>query len=131
MPTTIDMRGRHLMKLADYSPEEITYLIDLAAELKAAKREGREEQKLVGDVLAEAAVLDRVVHAAEHTGRVLHGLLVAHVRAGRTDEGDVCALVVGGDLERAAGARRVLLEDQRDLLANKPSLLAALLLCRL
>jgi ornithine carbamoyltransferase len=50
--TTIDMRGRHLMKLADYSPEEITYLIDLAAELKAAKREGREEQKLVGREIA-------------------------------------------------------------------------------
>src|SRR6188472_4632631 len=46
--TMIDLRGRHLMKLADYSPEEISYLIDLAAELKAAKREGREEQKLVG-----------------------------------------------------------------------------------
>jgi ornithine carbamoyltransferase len=40
------------MKLADYSPEEITYLIDLAAELKAAKREGREEQKLVGREIA-------------------------------------------------------------------------------
>src|SRR3954470_20653435 len=48
MSTVIDLRGRHLMKLADYSPEEISYLIDLAAELKAAKREGREEQKLVG-----------------------------------------------------------------------------------
>jgi ornithine carbamoyltransferase len=40
------------MRLADYSPEEITYLIDLAAELKAAKREGREEQKLVGREIA-------------------------------------------------------------------------------
>ena len=52
MNTMIDMRGRHLMKLADYTPEEITYLIDLAAELKAAKREGREEQKLVGKEIA-------------------------------------------------------------------------------
>ena len=52
MSTMIDLRGRHLMKLADYSPEEITYLIDLAAELKAAKREGREEQKLVGKEIA-------------------------------------------------------------------------------
>ena len=40
------------MKLADFSPEEITYLLDLAAELKAAKREGREEQKLVGKEIA-------------------------------------------------------------------------------
>ncbi len=52
MSTVIDLRGRHLMKLADYSPEEITYLVDLAAELKAAKREGREEQKLVGKEIA-------------------------------------------------------------------------------
>src|SRR5688572_24002588 len=52
MSTVIDLRGRHLMKLADYTPEEITYLIDLAAELKAAKREGREEKKLVGKEIA-------------------------------------------------------------------------------
>src|SRR5262245_27986579 len=48
MSTVIDLRGRHLLNLADYSPEEITYLLDLAAELKEAKREGREEQQLVG-----------------------------------------------------------------------------------
>ncbi len=52
MTTTTDMRGRSLMRLADYSPEEITYLLDLAAELKAAKREGREERKLVGKEIA-------------------------------------------------------------------------------
>jgi ornithine carbamoyltransferase len=52
MSTTIDLRGRHLMKLADYSGDEILYLLDLAAELKAAKREGREEQRLVGKEIA-------------------------------------------------------------------------------
>ena len=46
MSTVIDLRGRHLLTLNDYSPEELTYLIDLSAELKKAKREGREEQKL-------------------------------------------------------------------------------------
>jgi ornithine carbamoyltransferase len=50
--TIVDLRGKHLLKLADFSPEEITYLIDLAAELKAAKKEGREEQKLVGKEIA-------------------------------------------------------------------------------
>jgi ornithine carbamoyltransferase len=50
--TVIDLRGRHLLSLADFSPEEITYLLDLAAELKAAKKEGREEQKLVGKEIA-------------------------------------------------------------------------------
>ena len=41
MSTTIDLRGRNLMKLADYTREEITYLLDLAAELKEAKRGAR------------------------------------------------------------------------------------------
>ena len=48
MSTIVYLRGRHLLRLADYSPDEIRYLINLAAELKAAKREGREEQKLSG-----------------------------------------------------------------------------------
>src|SRR3954467_3112804 len=52
MSTVIDLRGRHLMKLEDYSPDELRHLIDLAAELKAAKAEGREEQKLVGKEIA-------------------------------------------------------------------------------
>jgi len=52
MSTMTDLRGRHLLKLADYSPQEITYLLDLAGELKAAKKEGREEQKLVGKEIA-------------------------------------------------------------------------------
>src|SRR5512133_1530643 len=48
MSTVVNLRGRHLLTLADFTAEEITYLIDLAAELKAAKKEGREEQKLIG-----------------------------------------------------------------------------------
>jgi ornithine carbamoyltransferase len=52
MSTATSLRGRHLLTLADFTPEELTYLIDLAAELKAAKREGREEQKLVGKEIA-------------------------------------------------------------------------------
>jgi ornithine carbamoyltransferase len=50
--TTVDLHGRHLLTLKDYSREEIVYLLDLAAELKAAKREGREEQKLRGKNIA-------------------------------------------------------------------------------
>jgi ornithine carbamoyltransferase len=52
MQTQTDLRGRHLITLADYSPEELTYLLDLSAELKAAKKEGREEQRLVGKEIA-------------------------------------------------------------------------------
>ncbi|MGH3081887.1 MAG: ornithine carbamoyltransferase [Gaiellaceae bacterium] len=52
MSTVVDLRGKHFLRLADFSPEEITYLIELAAELKEAKKEGREEQKLVGKEIA-------------------------------------------------------------------------------
>ena len=52
MRTEIDLRGRHLLTLADYSPAELTYLLDLAAELKAAKQEAREEQRLAGKEIA-------------------------------------------------------------------------------
>jgi ornithine carbamoyltransferase len=46
------LRGRHLLALKDFSREEIAYLLGLAAELKAAKRDGREEQKLRGKNIA-------------------------------------------------------------------------------
>src|SRR5690349_22912904 len=46
------LRGRHFLTMADYTADEICYLIDLAAELKAAKYEGREERKLVGKEIA-------------------------------------------------------------------------------
>src|SRR5213075_526316 len=52
MSTVIHLRGRNFLKLADFSPDEIMYLIDLSAELKAAKKEGREEQTLVGKEIA-------------------------------------------------------------------------------
>jgi ornithine carbamoyltransferase len=52
MSTVTDLRGRHFLTLADYGPEAITYLLDLAAALKEAKKEGREEQRLVGKVIA-------------------------------------------------------------------------------
>jgi ornithine carbamoyltransferase len=52
MSTVTSLRGRHFLTLNDYSPEEITYLLDLAAELKEAKREGREEQHLRGKNVA-------------------------------------------------------------------------------
>src|SRR4051812_19226641 len=52
MNTVIDLHGRAFLKLADYTPEEIRYLLHLAADLKAAKKDGREEQKLVGKEIA-------------------------------------------------------------------------------
>src|ERR1700745_3842519 len=46
------LRGRHLLTFDDYTGQEIRYLVDLAAELKAAKRERREEQRLAGREIA-------------------------------------------------------------------------------
>src|SRR3954462_294871 len=48
MSTVIDLRGRSFLTLVDFTAEEITYFLDLAAMLKAEKKEGREEQKLAG-----------------------------------------------------------------------------------
>ncbi len=81
--------------------------------------------------LAEAAVLDAVVHAAEDPGRVLHRFLVADLRPAGSQVGDVRALVVGGDLEGAARAGRGLLEDERDVLALEALFFLTLLLGRL
>ena len=36
----MDLTGRHFLKLLDYTPEEINYFIDLAAELKRLKKAG-------------------------------------------------------------------------------------------
>ena len=33
----MDLKGRNFLKLLDYTPEEMTYLLDLAAELKDKK----------------------------------------------------------------------------------------------
>jgi ornithine carbamoyltransferase len=43
---------RNVLKETDLSPDEFRALLDLSAELKAAKREGREERRLVGKNLA-------------------------------------------------------------------------------
>ena len=43
-----NLRNRSFLTLMDYSPKEITYLLDLARDLKRAKYAGTEEQKLKG-----------------------------------------------------------------------------------
>jgi len=46
------LKGRNFLTLKDYTPEEITYLIDLAAELKAQKKQGIRHDNLVGKNIA-------------------------------------------------------------------------------
>ncbi|WMC93947.1 ornithine carbamoyltransferase [Kineothrix sp. MB12-C1] len=36
----MDLKGRHFLKLLDFTPEEITYLLDLSAKLKEKKKKG-------------------------------------------------------------------------------------------
>lgn len=46
------LRNRSFLTLEDFSPEEIEYLLDLAAELKAAKYAGTERARLTGKNVA-------------------------------------------------------------------------------
>ena len=44
----MNLKGRNFLKLLDYTPEEIGYLLDLAAELKAKKKAGVAHDMLRG-----------------------------------------------------------------------------------
>lgn len=48
----MSLQGRSFLKDADFTPEEWASFLDLAAELKAAKKAGREEQRLLGKNIA-------------------------------------------------------------------------------
>ncbi len=48
----LNLRNRHFLKLLDFTPEEIAYLLRLAADLKAAKYAGIETQRLAGKNIA-------------------------------------------------------------------------------
>jgi len=48
----MDFKGRHFLKLLDYTAEEIAYLVDLAAKLKAKKKNGELVDVLRGKNIA-------------------------------------------------------------------------------
>lgn len=48
----MDLKGRSLITLKDYSPEEISYLLELAADLKAKKKKGITGNSLKGKNIA-------------------------------------------------------------------------------
>ena len=48
----LNLKNRNFLKLLDFTPEEIQYLLDLAAQLKADKKAGREQRHLVGKNIA-------------------------------------------------------------------------------
>lgn len=48
----LNLKNRHFLKLDDFTPQEIGFLLQLAAELKAAKYAGTEVQRLKGKEIA-------------------------------------------------------------------------------
>ncbi|MCD7762484.1 MAG: ornithine carbamoyltransferase [Lachnospiraceae bacterium] len=48
----MNLKGRSFLTLKDFTPDEITYLLDLAADLKAEKKAGVLEQPLAGKNIA-------------------------------------------------------------------------------
>ena len=48
----INLRGRSVLTLADFTPQEIRFLLQLSADLKVAKRAGTERQRLKGKNIA-------------------------------------------------------------------------------
>ena len=47
-----NLRNRHCVKLLDFTPQEIEFLLGLSADLKKAKYAGNEQQRLVGKNIA-------------------------------------------------------------------------------
>jgi len=48
----MNLKERNFLKLMDFTPEEITYMIDLAADLKAKKKQGIPHNSLTGKNIA-------------------------------------------------------------------------------
>ncbi len=48
----MNLKGRNFLKLMDFTPEEITYMIDLAADLQAKKKQGIPHDSLTGKNIA-------------------------------------------------------------------------------
>ena len=49
---SFNLRNRNFLKLLDFKPDEIKFLLDLSFELKKAKKSGTEQQKLIGKNIA-------------------------------------------------------------------------------
>src|SRR6202163_1617838 len=49
---SFNLRNRHFLKLDDFTPQEIKFLLQLSAELKAARHAGTEVQHLKGKQIA-------------------------------------------------------------------------------
>ena len=55
------LKNKSFLTLADFEPDEIMHLIELAADLKSAKRAGIEKQHLKGKEIA--LIFEKELHA--------------------------------------------------------------------
>ena len=49
---SVNLKNRHFLTLMDFTPQEIEFLLDLALQLKKAKYDGTEQQRLKGKNIA-------------------------------------------------------------------------------
>lgn len=84
----VNLSGRNFLKLLDYTPEEIRYLLDLAAEFKRMKRNGVPHKYLVGKniVLLFEKTSTRTRCSFEVAGRDL-GMGVTYLDPGSSQMG--------------------------------------------
>ncbi len=84
----MDLRGRHFLKLLDYTPEEIRYLLDLSKVLKKKKRNHEDHRCLIGKniVLLFEKTSTRTRCAFEVAGRDL-GMGVTYLDPGSSQMG--------------------------------------------
>ena len=55
----MDLKGRNFLTLKDFTPEEITYLLDLSAELKEKKKKEKNFRKHLEDMLKSSYLCTR------------------------------------------------------------------------
>lgn len=60
----VNIRGRHFLKLIDYTPAEIRYLLDLSHNFKDLKRAGTPHRYLEGRILSCCLKKPRPARAA-------------------------------------------------------------------
>ena len=82
-------------------------------------RHARVLAQLLNDGLAVAAILNAVVHAAQHAGGVFHRLFMADLRAAWAEVGDLRTLVERAHFEGAAGAGGGFFKDQSDVFPDQ------------
>ena len=76
----MNLKGRHFLTLKDYTPEEITYLLDLSAELKEKKKKGILTDTLKGKNVAlifektSSGKKESIADTARVLGRMYEGI---------------------------------------------------------